>query len=158
MILFMCSRRRLLAVGLSVVSTGCMADIADSSHSTTTVSSSAHDGNPPPWGREGSEMDIGVENELNSEIKAVIEVGEYRKEVMVNSGATWVSENVIESGATPTVMLTVDDSRRKEVTWKREDENEGYILFEVTSEQITYRMSKKGTVNRTQVTDSPRDN
>lgn len=102
-------------------------------------------------------MDIGVENGLNSEIEAVIEAGEYRKEVMVNPGATWVSENVIESGAIPTVMLTVGDSRQKEVTWKREDENEGYLLFELTSEQITYQMSKKGTVNRTQVTDTPRD-
>lgn len=50
---------------------------------------------------------------------------------MVNPGATWVSENVIESGATPTVILTVDDGRRKEVTWKQENENEGYLLFEV---------------------------
>ena len=100
-------------------------------------------------------MDIGVENRSNSELQATIEVAEFRKEMAVSPGAVWVSKNVIKSGSTPFVTLTTDDERRKTVTWSPENENENYLLFKVTPENITYQMSRKGAVNRTQVTESP---
>ena len=103
-------------------------------------------------------MDIGVANQLSSELKATIEVAEFRKEMAVSPGAVWVSKNVIKSGSTPTVTLTTGDERRKAVTWSPEDENENYLLFKITPENITYRMSNKGAVNRTQVTESPDSN
>lgn len=100
-------------------------------------------------------MDVGVENGLNADIKVTIEFEESELVSQVSPGATWVSENIIDSGTTPTVVLRVDDGPREEVTWKAEDGNERYLLFEVTREGIDYRMSKKGKIDRTQVTEAP---
>lgn len=151
----MYSRRGVLVFGLSIISAGCMGAGPPSSSDTTTGSTSGSEGNSPPWIRKDSAMDIGVENGLEHELKFTIEFEASELVGQVNSGATWVSEDVIDSGTTPAIVLRIENGLREEVTWKAEDENERYLLFEVTQEGIDYRMSKKGAINRTQVTESP---
>lgn len=151
----MSSRRGILAVGLSIVSAGCMNVLPSPSPDTNTGSASHVEGNSPPWGREDSAMDVGVENRLNADITVTIEFEESELVRQVSPGATWVSENIIDSGTTPTVVLRVKDGPREVVTWKAEEENERYLLFEITQEGIDYRMSKKGAIDRTQVTERP---
>lgn len=141
-------------MGSLVFTVGCTAE-QGTSDEQTTASSSDQRGARPPWRKVDSAMDIGVENQLNSELQATVEVEDFRKEVAVRPGSTWVSENVIESGVTPTVRLTTDNSRQKEVTWKGESESETYLMFKVASERITYQMLEKGTITRTQITDTP---
>ena len=150
----MYSRRGVFVFGLSIISAGCMDAGPPSSRDTTTGSTSGSEGNPPPWIRKDSAMDIGVENRLEHELKFTIEIEGSELVGQVNSGATWVSEDIIDSGTTPAIVLRIENGPREEVTWKAEDENERYLLFEVTQEGIDYRMSKKGAINRTQVTES----
>lgn len=137
-----------MALGFSIASGGCITN--------NQTPSSGPGGSPPPWRVEDSPMDIGVENRMDSTIEATVKVDTYRKQFMVNPGSTWVSGNIIESGSTPSVNLTVDSSRDKMVTWDSEEENELYLLFFVGPEEITHQMREKGTINRTQVTDMER--
>lgn len=151
----MSSRREFLAVGLSIVTVGCMSADSSSSPATTTGSPSGGGGNPAPWGREDSAMDVGVESSVNAEVTVTIEFEDSELVRHVGPGATWVSENIIDSGTTPTVVLRVEDGPREAVTWKAEEENERFLLFEVTREGIDYEMSRKGATDRTQVTEKP---
>ncbi|WP_135822405.1 hypothetical protein [Halostella litorea] len=100
-------------------------------------------------------MDVGVESSVNADVTVRIEFEDSELERQVGPGATWVSENVIDSESAPTVVLSVENGPREAVTWKPEEGNERYLLFEVTRQGIEYRMSTKGTTDRTRITESP---
>jgi hypothetical protein len=147
-------RRAVLGLALSLASTGCVTDsLAENDERPTDVGADA--GNPPPWNDPGSAMDVGVENRLDGDVEVTVEIADYTKSVVVSAGSTWVSDDVVDPGQTPTVALTVEDGREKRVTWAAEDENEGYLLFEVHPDRIGYEMAEKGEVLRTEQTPSP---
>ena len=148
------SRRNLLTVGLAMMAAGCAGTPFTDDEDSATASPTDMGSQPPPWDREDSSMDLAVDNWMDNTIQAQIEFEGYTKEFELESGLAWFSEDVIESGASPEVTLSLEGGRNKSVKWEPENDNEQYLKFDVHPEEITYRMAEKGTEFGTSSTES----